>query len=135
MLVLSPTPHNIRMAEKSCTSILKLRSRTQNRIMEGRDVRKPGFEISDQVAPGLTQTGMYSLGERLDAWNFGFKKKRDCTIFVAKTKALISCAVTAQLIYAFVFAQANFRGSLVAAQTIIVVMNDYKWALCEMFLH
>ena len=31
-------------------------------------------------------------------------KKRDCTIRVAKTKALISCAVTAQLICAFVFA-------------------------------
>ena len=30
-------------------------------------------------------------------------KKRDCTVYVAKTKALISCAVTAQLICAFVF--------------------------------
>ena len=27
--------------------------------------------------------------------NFGYKKKRNCTICVAKTKALISCAVTA----------------------------------------
>ena len=35
---------------------------------------------------------------------FGVKKKRDCTIRVAKTMALISCAVTAQLICAFVFA-------------------------------
>ena len=34
----------------------------------------------------------------------GFKKKRNCTIRVVKTKALISCAVTAQLICAFVFA-------------------------------
>ena len=39
--------------------------------------------------------------------NFGFKKKKDCTIRVAKTKALISCAVTAQLICGFVFASAN----------------------------
>ena len=42
-------------------------------------------------------------------WNiFGFRKKRNCTIRVAKTKALISFAVTAKLtaklICAFVFA-------------------------------
>ena len=36
---------------------------------------------------------------------FGFKKKkRKCSIRVAKTKALISFAVTAKLICAFVFA-------------------------------
>ena len=34
------------------------------------------------------------------------KEERDCTIHVAKTKALISFAVTAKLICAFVFAQA-----------------------------
>ena len=40
-------------------------------------------------------------GERSqDQWSSG-------TIFVAKTKALISCAVTAQLICGFVFAYAN----------------------------
>ena len=33
-----------------------------------------------------------------------FNKKRKCTIRVAKTKALISFAVTAKLICAFVFA-------------------------------
>ena len=42
--------------------------------------------------------------KRLEAWNFKFKKKRNCTIKVAKTKALISSAVTAQLICMFVFA-------------------------------
>ena len=31
----------------------------------------------------------------------------DCTILIAKTKALISCAVTAQLICVFVFAYAK----------------------------
>ena len=36
----------------------------------------------------------------------GFKKW-DCTICVAKTKTLISCAVTAQLICVFVFAYAD----------------------------
>ena len=35
------------------------------------------------------------------------EKKRDYTICVAKTKTLISCAVTAQLICVFVFAYAD----------------------------
>ena len=39
-------------------------------------------------------------------------QKRDCMIHVAKTKALVSCcAVTAQLICVFVFAQARSRFS------------------------
>ena len=53
--------------------------------------------------PGLTQTSLYSH-RRLEVWNFGFESKSDCTIRVANTKALISCAVTAQLICSFVFA-------------------------------
>ena len=36
----------------------------------------------------------------------GFRKKGDCTIYVAKTKALISLAVTAKLVCVFVFAYA-----------------------------
>ena len=39
-----------------------------------------------------------------------FRKKRDCTIYVAKTMALISCSITAQLICAFVFAY-NMKSS------------------------
>ena len=38
-------------------------------------------------------------------------KKRDCTIGVAKTKALISFVVTAKLICDFVFAYAKSRFS------------------------
>ena len=48
--------------------------------------------------PGRTQTGLYSHRRWLEAGNFGFRKKKICTIQVVKTKALISCAVTAQLI-------------------------------------
>ena len=55
----------------------------------------------------LTQTGLYSHRSRLEARNFGFKKKRNCIICVAKTKALISFAVTAKLICVFVFAYAD----------------------------
>ena len=54
--------------------------------------------------PGLTQTKLYSHRRWLDAYNFRFILKRDCTINVAKRKVLISCGVTAQLICAFVYA-------------------------------
>ena len=65
--------------------------------------------------------------------------KRDCTIQEAKAKALISCAVTAQLICAFVFAYAESQFSLVAAH-ISSASNDYisfrlfllsKWRLMD----
>ena len=36
--------------------------------------------------------------------NFRFGKKRDCTICVGKTKMLVICALTVQLICVFVFA-------------------------------
>ena len=49
---------------------------------------------------------MYSQRNRLETRNFGFKKKRDYTIRVVKTKALNSFAVTAKLVCAFVFAYA-----------------------------
>ena len=48
--------------------------------------------------PGPRQTGLYNHRRWLEARNFGFRKKRDCTICVAKTKALISCAVFAPLL-------------------------------------
>ena len=60
-----------------------------------------------EFLPGLTQTRLYSHRSRLEAWNFRFKKKRDYTICEAKTKSLINCAVTAQLICGFVCAYAN----------------------------
>ena len=48
--------------------------------------------------PGLTQIRLRSVRKWLEAWNFVFRKERDCTIRVAKTKALISFVVTARLI-------------------------------------
>ena len=64
---------------------------------------------SDQVRhkPGCTVT---------EAGNFGLRKERNCTIRVAKTKALISFAVTAKLISAFVFAYVECWFSYAAAQ-------------------
>ena len=66
--------------------------------------------------PGPTQTRLYSHRRWLDAWNFGFEKEMNCAIYVVKTKALISCAVTAQLICAFVFSYAEITFSHDAAQ-------------------
>ena len=66
--------------------------------------------------PSLTQTGMYSLRSRLEPAKFKFKKKSDCTICIANTKALIRYAVTAQLICAFVFAYMHVVGFLMRQQ-------------------
>ena len=62
--------------------------------------------------PGLTQTRLYNYIKWLEARNFGFRKKRDCTIRVTKTKTLISFAVTAKLICVFVFAYMQKAGFL-----------------------
>ena len=79
-------------------------------------VRKPIFGVSDQVGHkpdcAATEDG------------FGFRKKRDCTICVAKTKALIRCAVTAQLICGFVFAYAKSRVSHNEAQIMYAFMQE-----------
>ena len=61
--------------------------------------------------PGPTKTGLCSHRRSLETWNFGIRRKRDCTIRVAKTKALISFTITAKLICVFVFACAKSRFS------------------------
>ena len=69
--------------------------------------------------------GLYSHRRWSEAGNFGFRKQRNCTIRVAKTKALISFAVSVKLIFfavsvklicAYVFAYADCWFSHVAAQ-------------------
>ena len=54
-----------------------------------REKRASGFPTRSDT------TGLYSLRIRLEAQNFGFKKKRDCIVLEVKTKVLIRCAVTA----------------------------------------
>ena len=73
-------------------------------------MRKPVFGVSDQVR----QKPDWIV--RVEASNFGFRKKRGFTIGVAKTKALVSFAVTAKLICVFVFAYAKSRFSHNEAQ-------------------
>ena len=59
-------------------------------------------------------------------WLPAFKKKEKCTVCVAKAKALISCAVTTQLVCAFVFAYANCWFSDAAAQLVLWVNMGYS---------
>ena len=91
---------------------------------------EPHHEKNQQCGfpPGQTQTNLCSHRRWLEARNFGFRKYRNCSICAAKTKALISFAVTAKLICAFVFANADFRFSNVAAQILfdITTVFDIK---------
>ena len=75
--------------------------------------------------PGSTQTGLDNHKRKLGTRNSGFRKKRDCTIRVAKTKTLISFAVTAKLICVFVFAYAKIRFSHVAAHMYVPLLVAY----------
>ena len=59
---------------------------------------------------------------------FRIKKEEGCTIRVAKTKALISFAVTAKLICVFVFANAKCWFSHDAAQ--MTTLNDKMTGFC-----
>ena len=81
---------------------------------------EPVHEKTDNLRfrPGLSQTGLYSHKRWLEAGNLGFRKYRNCTICVAKTKALISFAVTAKLICVFVFAHADCWFPFAAAHLI-----------------
>ena len=84
--------------------------------------------------PGPTQTGLCSYRRWLEAWNFGFRKKRDCTIRVAKTKALISFAVTAKLICVFVFAYAKSWFSRNEAHMMTDIKTSLFVMVCVTFL-
>ena len=67
--------------------------------------RKPVFKVSDQADTNL------AVQKQKMARGLKFREERDCTIYLAKTKTLISCVATAQLICAFVFAYAKNRFS------------------------
>ena len=69
-----------------------------------------------KLNPSVVNKNATWFNKRLEAVKFGFEKKRTGTILVAKTKALISCAVTAQLICAFVFAYANCQFSYIVTK-------------------
>ena len=60
--------------------------------------------------PNRSDTNQLGKSQKwLEVGNFGFRKKRNSTIRVAKIEALISFAVTAKLICVFVSVSANCR--------------------------
>ena len=75
-----------------------------------RDARKPIFGVSDQV-----HTNHAVQSQKMTS---GLKFLIDCASYVAKTKALNSCAVIAQLICTFVIAYAKRMFSHAAAHII-----------------
>ena len=72
--------------------------------------------------PGLTQTILYSHRKWLEAFNSGYTYRWNSTIHAVETKALISCAVTAQLFCAFCFCLGQNSGFLMMW---INVFNKY----------
>ena len=78
-------------------------------------MKKPSNLGSDTNQPVQSQKQARSL-------KFRIKKKKDCTICAAKTKALISFAVTAKLVCAFVFPYANCWFSDAAAHVSKVML-------------
>ena len=73
---------------------------------------------------------MYSHRRWIEAGNFGFRKKRNCTIRVAKSKVLISFPVTAKLICAFVLAYADCWFSHAAAHIKVGFEGVYFTRTC-----
>ena len=89
--------------------------------------------VSEQVRH---KSGCTVTEAGLEACNFGFKKKRKCTIHVAKTKVLISFAVTAKLICVFVFAYADcwFSGKVAQLSVCLVIYHLMKLSQDEKVL-
>ena len=102
--------------------ILEFYGQVNNKVMSSLPHRKLSVEPRSEKTslrgfrPGPTQTGLYSHRRWLEAWNFVFRKQRNCSSYLAKTKALISFTVTAKLICVFVFAYAKSRFSHDEAQ-------------------
>ena len=79
--------------------------------------RKPVFGASEQ-APHKPGCAIMEDGPEASL-KFVFRKQRDCTICVAKTKARTSLAVTAKLTCVPVFAYAKSRPSRDAAHIMV----------------
>ena len=96
MLTFDVMQRNLHLASRQEIQFVYLGRKLKNpRTKMSRGPRKP--------VSGSIQTDLYIHRKRLEAWNMGFKKKRDCTICIVETEAPISFAVTAQMICAFVF--------------------------------
>ena len=73
---------------------------------------------------GPTQTELHKHKRWVEVGNFEFMEYRNCTVREAKTKALISLAVTAKLICAFGFAQ--YTNCWFLMRRLICLLNGMK---------
>ena len=73
----------------------------------GKHIFEPVHGKTNNLGSDRVCTGLYSHRRWLETGNFGFRKWRNCTIHIAKTKMLIRFAVTAKLICTIVFAYAD----------------------------
>ena len=80
------------------------------------------------VRPGLTD--MFSQKRRLESTYYGFKERRGCTFRGAKSKALIHCAVTVQLVRVFAFPYAKNCEQCIFKWTVSSCENMVLGYLC-----
>ena len=80
----------------------------------------PIFDTWTSVSEHQGHTDISNPGHILDC----LSGVQECTIYAAKTKVLISCVVTTQLIYCFVFAYVKSRFSHDMTQ-IIQITAEY----------
>ena len=75
---------------------------------------EPSHEKTNNLGfrPGPTQTGLYCHRSRLKSWDFGFKKKRDCTIHVVKTTRLSASQCLSAPVFAYPFCWFSHAASL-----------------------
>ena len=86
------------------------------KLFETRHFRAASRENWSSRFPTSSDTNRPVQSHMLESWNFGFNKMWKCIIILAaKTKVLISCVVTVQLICAIVFTKAKIRVSHDAA--------------------
>ena len=89
--------------------------------------------FGEKIIRGMHEKTMWFLNKSdtnparwIEAGNFGVRKKRNCTIHIAKTKALISFTVSAKLICAFVLAYAECWFSPDAAHIMRFSIVEYS---------
>ena len=114
------------MADKKLKALTPVNMYTQPRHQAGekmtlqdlaQNIKWASHEITNNLCfpPGPTQTDLYSHTNMLREGKFLDLSRRWIVVFAAKTKMLISCAVTAQLICVFVFAYVGCWFSYAAA--------------------
>ena len=85
----SNSPKDYTKAEVKLKMTRDQHNTTKTRPLPGGDGKdEPGHEKTCQGLPTRSekQSGLYGHKRWLEAWNFLFRKKRDCTIFCSENK-------------------------------------------------